>query len=58
MFVPSTYAFYRHLVGNEFVYNKSFPWRTHHWQQNTMDYRRGGTGVWGEDGGGCHEIVP
>lgn len=39
MFIPSTYAFYRHLVGNEYVYNHSMPWRTHHWQQNTMDYR-------------------
>jgi hypothetical protein len=39
VFFASTITFERNRVGNEALYNRSKPGVSHHWPQNTLDYR-------------------
>jgi hypothetical protein len=39
VFFASTISFERNRVGNEHLFNHSKPYVTHHWPQNTLDYR-------------------
>lgn len=39
VFFASTISFERNRVGNEHLFNNSKPYVTHHWPQNTLDYR-------------------
>ena len=39
VFFPSTISFERNRVGNEHIFNRSKPTVSHHWPQNTLDYR-------------------
>ena len=39
VFFASAISFERNRVGNEYMFNHSMPYVTHHWPQNTLDYR-------------------
>ncbi len=39
VFFASTMSFERNRVGNDHVFDKTKPMKSHHWPQNTLDYR-------------------